>query len=58
MLYLDFAASTPLLPSVKEKLFKAYEEEYANPSSAHKLGTLSAEKIENLRGLIADSISG
>lgn len=57
MIYLDFAASTPLLPSVKEELFRAFEEEYANPSSAHQLGRISAEKIENVRGLIADSIS-
>ncbi len=56
MIYLDFAASTPLLQSVKEELFRAFEKEYANPSSAHKLGLISAEKIEDVRGLIADSI--
>lgn len=44
MIYLDFAASTPLLQSVKEELFRAFEKEYANPSSAHKLGLISAEK--------------
>ncbi|QIO10355.1 cysteine desulfurase [Acinetobacter lanii] len=56
MIYLDFAASTPLLPSVKKELFRAFEEEYSNPSSAHKLGRSSAEKIENVREKIADSI--
>lgn len=56
MIYLDFAASTPLLPSVKKELFRAFEEEYSNPSSAHKLGRTSAEKIESVRGKIADSI--
>lgn len=56
MIYLDFAASTPLLPSVKDELFRAFEEEYSNPSSAHKLGRTSAEKIENVRKIIADSI--
>lgn len=56
MLYLDFAASTPLLPSVKKELFRAFEEEYANPSSAHKLGYKSAKSIEDVRGIIADSI--
>lgn len=56
MIYLDFAASTPLLPSVKKKLFQAFEEEYSNPSSAHKLGRCSAEKIESVRQKIADSI--
>lgn len=56
MIYLDFAASTPLLPSVKKELFRAFEDEYANPSSAHKLGRSSFEKIEEVRALIADSI--
>lgn len=56
MIYLDFAASTPLLPSVKNELFRAFEEEYSNPSSAHKLGLSSAEKIENTRAIIAESI--
>lgn len=56
MIYLDFAASTPLLPSVKKELFRAFEEEYSNPSSAHKLGRISEEKIERAREIIADSI--
>ncbi|MDR7016079.1 cysteine desulfurase family protein [Acinetobacter sp. 3657] len=56
MIYLDFAASTPLLPSVKNELFRAFEEEYSNPSSAHKLGRSSAEKIEKVRETIAHSI--
>lgn len=56
MIYLDFAASTPLLPSVKKELFRAFEEDYSNPSSAHKLGRTSAEKIESVREKVADSI--
>lgn len=56
MIYLDFAASTPLLPSVKKELFRAFEEEYSNPSSAHKLGRSSAEEIEKVREIIANSI--
>lgn len=56
MIYLDFAASTPLLPSVKKELFRAFEEEYSNPSSAHKLGRSSAEKIIKVREIIAHSI--
>ncbi|MEI1725419.1 cysteine desulfurase family protein [Acinetobacter baumannii] len=56
MIYLDFAASTPLLPSVQKELFRAFEEEFSNPSSAHKLGRSSAEKIENVRNIIANSI--
>ncbi|HFG6988810.1 cysteine desulfurase family protein [Acinetobacter baumannii] len=56
MIYLDFAASSPLLPSVQTELFRAFKEEFSNPSSAHKLGRSSAEKIENVRDIIANSI--
>lgn len=56
MVYLDFAASTPLLPSVKTELYRAFEEEYSNPSSSHYQGRLSADKIELSRERIAESI--
>lgn len=56
MVYLDFAASTPLLPSVKEKLFRSFEEDYSNPSSAHQYGRITAEKIEYAREVVANSI--
>ncbi|UNW09713.1 cysteine desulfurase [Acinetobacter indicus] len=56
MLYLDFAASAPLIPSVKEILIKTLDEEFANPSSAHRLGRDSSEKIEQVRETIADSL--
>ncbi|WP_216934368.1 cysteine desulfurase family protein [Acinetobacter sp. BY484] len=56
MVYLDFSASTPLLTSVKTELFRAFEEEYSNPSSIHKAGLASAEKIELSRFNIADTI--
>ncbi|MDV7640496.1 cysteine desulfurase family protein [Acinetobacter baumannii] len=56
MVYLDFAASTPLLPAVKEKLLRSFEEDYSNPSSAHKYGRMTAEKIEYAREVVANSI--
>lgn len=56
MIYLDFAASSPLLISVKKQLIKAFDEDFSNPSSAHQLGQSSAEKIEMARSKIADSI--
>lgn len=56
MIYFDFAASTSLLPSVKDELFRAFVEEYSNSSSSHKLGRSSASKIENVREAIAQSI--
>lgn len=56
MVYLDFSASTPLLTSVKTELFRAFEEDYSNPSSIHKAGLASAENIELSRSNIADTI--
>lgn len=57
MTYLDFAASTPLLPSVKKVLFDSFENDFSNPSSAHKLGQSSFEKIEEVREVIATTIN-
>ena len=56
MVYLDFAASTPLLPSVKTELFRSFQEDYSNPSSVHQMGQSSADKIDIARGKIAESI--
>ncbi|MDV7447935.1 cysteine desulfurase family protein [Acinetobacter baumannii] len=57
MIYLDFAASTPLLPSVRKVLFDSFDNDFSNPSSAHKLGISSYEKIEEVREIIANSIN-
>lgn len=56
MVYLDFAASTPLLPSVETELFRSFQEDYSNPSSAHQMGRSSSDKIEIAREKIAESI--
>lgn len=56
MVYLDFAASTPLLPSVQTELFHSLQEDYSNPSSIHKMGRVSSNKIEIARETIAKSI--
>lgn len=55
MIYLDSAASYPILPEVLSNLEEGFKL-YANPSSAHQMGHSVAEKIEQVRGLIADSI--
>jgi len=56
MLYLDTAASYPILPEVKKQLIEAFENTYANSASSHKLGEESANKINDVRELLADSI--
>lgn len=49
MLYLDYAASTPLRPSALQVLKTSFEEDFANPSSAHKLGKGLYYRIEICR---------
>jgi len=54
--YLDYNATTPVLPEVIEE-FRLYAEEmFANPSSPHLFGNLVKEKLEYLRGKVADFI--
>ena len=53
MIYLDNAATTPLLPSVKEFLCESLEI-FGNPSSPHKLGAEAREKLEEARNRLAD----
>jgi len=51
-IYLDYSASTPLLPQVKQKLFSVLSI-YANPSSLHQAGIQSAILIEEARNNIS-----
>lgn len=55
MIYLDSAASYPILPEVLEKLQESFAQ-YANPSSAHLLGQKATSKIEDVRSLVADKL--
>ncbi len=45
--YLDFAASTPVDPSVAERMLECRALAYANPSSNHVAGRQSREAIES-----------
>ncbi len=56
MIYLDFAASTPVLPEVMEAMRPWFTDFYANPSSSHQMGRQAAEAIEQARTTIADEI--
>ena len=52
-LYLDHAATTPLLPEAVEAMARAYEV-WANPSSPHAEGRASRAVLEAARKTIAD----
>jgi len=53
MVYLDNNATTPLHPSVKEKMIEVMDI-YGNPSSVHQLGRQASFIIEETRKNIAD----
>ncbi|WP_409439574.1 cysteine desulfurase family protein [Psychromonas sp. GE-S-Ul-11] len=56
MIYLDTAASYPLLPEVKIALSEAFDKYYANSASNHTYGELISQKISETRERIADEI--
>lgn len=55
MIYLDNAASTPLLPSVKEFIRNSFDV-YGNPSSIHNEGIKAKRMLEEAREKIANCI--
>lgn len=56
-MYLDNAATTPLLPEVKEEIIK-WLDYFGNPSSVHDEGIKVKTKIEEVRTKVAAFIGG
>lgn len=56
MIYLDSAASYPLLPEVRTSLMNAFENTYANSASSHILGESALSKVDKVREDLADLI--
>ncbi len=57
-LYLDCAASTPLLPGTMEIMQACFIRQYGNPSSgAHTFGTMARDAVEQARKQLASLIS-
>ena len=56
MVYLDYAATSPLLPEVKEAMHRAEEKFFANASALHTPGHLAMNEIERTRELLAKLI--
>jgi cysteine desulfurase len=52
-LYLDYNATTPLAPSVREAMLPFFGEHYGDPSSSHALGRAATEAMEDARGQVA-----
>lgn len=53
MIYLDNAATTPMLPEVVEVMQQSMLENFGNPSSVHKFGRKAKTEIEKVRKDIA-----
>jgi len=57
MIYLDNAATTPLLDEVLNEMLPYLKENYGNPSSIHKLGRQANNALELARKRIANLIN-
>jgi len=54
--YLDNAATTPLLPEVREAMLPFLGEDFGNPSCLHDWGDTAREAMENARAQVAQLI--
>ena len=53
MIYLDNAATTPVLPEVREAMLPYLRTEFGNPASVHGLGIAARDAVENARARVA-----
>ncbi len=53
MIYLDYAATTPLDPRVREIMLPYFSEKFGNPSSIHYFGQQAEAAIEGARETVA-----
>jgi cysteine desulfurase len=56
--YLDYIATTPVLPEVLEAMLPYFREVYGNPQSMHAWGDEAREAIEKAREQVASLIGG
>ena len=56
MIYLDHAATTPVLPEVREAVRACLEDDFGNPSSVHSFGRAARERVEAAREQVAAAI--
>ena len=55
-IYLDYNATTPIAPSVRDALLPFLSEHFGNPSSSHALGRACHEAIEDARAETAAAL--
>ena len=52
-IYLDYNATTPIDPGVREAMLPYVEEHFGNPSSSYVYGQCAKEAVEKARALVA-----
>ena len=57
MIYLDYAASTPIDEDVLDNFIKITKDEYANPNSNHEMGLHAKKMIDNATNKIANLLN-
>jgi cysteine desulfurase len=55
-IYFDHAATTPVLPEVKDAIIRCFTEFYGNASEPHLPGRQAKEILENSREIIAEAL--
>ena len=53
IIYLDYNATTPVLPEAVDAMLPFLRDRFGNPSSAHVLGRLARRAVEKARGQVA-----
>jgi cysteine desulfurase len=56
MTYLDYAATTPVLPEVRETMISVLEGDFGNPASVHAYGRRAREIVEDARDQVAAAV--
>ena len=56
MRYLDYAATTPVLPEVREAMISVLDDDFGNPSSVHAFGRRSRRLVEDARDRVAAAV--
>jgi len=56
--YLDYVATTPVLPEVLEAMLPYFKDAYGNAQSLHDWGDRAREAVGDARGKVADLIGG
>jgi cysteine desulfurase len=55
-IYLDYCATTPVHPRVREAMFPALDADFGNPSSLHWAGQKAAALLKGARGDVASAL--